>query len=213
MSLQGLPSATSLMVKSNSLRATKSTAGPAMRLFSGSTATLAPMKPILISGLTVLMHLRRLHVGFEGWRGGVHHHQVAVLELGRDVLELQSVRRRVDQLRALDQSRRLREPGRIPEGAHLPFHLIAGAGTTVEAVEGGGMQKQRSHHASPRQENREFSRGSNDGRARCSAPSTNSGSRPETGLRSTDGPSRRERLGIGSAAIVRDAWRSPSTTA
>jgi hypothetical protein len=32
----------SLIVKSP-LRATKSTAGPAMRLFSGSTATLAPM--------------------------------------------------------------------------------------------------------------------------------------------------------------------------
>src|SRR5258708_2367095 len=53
--LQGMPSATSLMVKSNSLRATKSTACPAMRLFSGSTATLAPMNPIFTSGLIALI--------------------------------------------------------------------------------------------------------------------------------------------------------------
>src|ERR1700721_466147 len=48
---QSCPSATSLMVKSNSLRATKSSAVVALRLFSGSTATFAPMKPILHVGL------------------------------------------------------------------------------------------------------------------------------------------------------------------
>src|SRR6266508_4666489 len=105
MSLQRRPSATSLMVKSNSLRATKSTAGAASRLFSGSTATLAPMKPILMSGLAVLIF--------------------AAVELGGDVLEAQAVRRRIDQLRALDESGRLREPGRIPEGAYLALHLVA----------------------------------------------------------------------------------------
>ncbi len=47
---QGLPSAISLMVKSNSLRATKSSTGAAARLCSGSTATLAPTKPILSFG-------------------------------------------------------------------------------------------------------------------------------------------------------------------
>ena len=112
ISLQGVPSATSLMVKSNSLRATKSTAPAAMRLFSGSTATLAPMKPILTSGLIALIISAVLHVRLEGRGGGVHHHEIAVLDLRYDVLERQAVRRRVDQLRALDQSRRLRQPGR-----------------------------------------------------------------------------------------------------
>ncbi len=51
-SLSGRPSATSAIVKSNSFLATKSTAGAALRLFSASTATLAPMSPALRSGLT-----------------------------------------------------------------------------------------------------------------------------------------------------------------
>ena len=45
------PSATSLIVKSNSLRATKSTAGAAFRLPSASTATLAPIEPDLQVGI------------------------------------------------------------------------------------------------------------------------------------------------------------------
>ncbi len=48
------PSATSLMVKSNSLRATKSIAGDAFRLSSGSTATFAPIMPIFRLGLSAL---------------------------------------------------------------------------------------------------------------------------------------------------------------
>ena len=132
MSLQGLPSATSLMVKSNSLRATKSTARPAIRLFSGSTATLAPMKPILMSGLIALIISA---VFTSDLNDGV---EVCIttrsrfLNLRNDVLEAQVVRRRIDQLRALDQRGRLREPRRIPEGAHLALHLIAGAGAAVD---------------------------------------------------------------------------------
>jgi hypothetical protein len=57
MSLNGLPSATSLIVKSNSLRPTKSISGDARRLPSGSTATLAPTIPILSDGLTSLSAL------------------------------------------------------------------------------------------------------------------------------------------------------------
>src|ERR1700761_2271562 len=45
------PSASSLMVKSYSLRATKSKAAQASIDSTGSTATLAPMKPILALGL------------------------------------------------------------------------------------------------------------------------------------------------------------------
>src|SRR5438552_15091064 len=37
------------------------------------------------------------------------------------------------------------------ERAHFAFHLIAGAGAPVETVVGRRMQKQRSHHGSPRQ--------------------------------------------------------------
>src|ERR1700744_1059684 len=48
---QSAPSASSLMVKSYSLRATKSSAAQASMLSTGSTATLAPMKPILAVGL------------------------------------------------------------------------------------------------------------------------------------------------------------------
>src|SRR6185437_9126034 len=45
------PSAISLMVKSNSLRATKSIGAPWARLSAGCTATLAPTKPIFSDGL------------------------------------------------------------------------------------------------------------------------------------------------------------------
>ena len=82
-----------------------------------------------------LDHLRRLHVRFERRRRGVHHDEVAVLQLRHDVLEAQAVRRRIDQLRAFDERGRLRQPGRIPERAHLALHLIAGAGAAVVAVE------------------------------------------------------------------------------
>ncbi len=39
------------MVKSNSLRATKSTSGASIRLRSGCTATLAPIRPTFSFGL------------------------------------------------------------------------------------------------------------------------------------------------------------------
>ena len=48
------PSATSLMVKSNSLRATKSIAPEAASVASGSTAALAPIMPIFRLGLSAL---------------------------------------------------------------------------------------------------------------------------------------------------------------
>src|SRR5262249_24348244 len=54
---QDRPSAISLMVKSNSLRATKSIICDALRLPAGSTATLAPTNPALSAGLTALSAL------------------------------------------------------------------------------------------------------------------------------------------------------------
>ena len=70
----------------------------------------------------------------------------ALARLRQDVGQTEPVRRRVDQLGAFDQRRRLREPGRIPERAHLAPHLVAGAGAAVEALEGRGLQEQRPHH-------------------------------------------------------------------
>ncbi len=86
-------------------------------------------------GVDRLDHLGRFHVRFERGSGGVHHHELAVLQLRDDVLELQAMRRCVDQLRALHECGRLREPSRVPEGAHLALHLVARAGATVIAVE------------------------------------------------------------------------------
>ena len=123
------------MVKSNSLRATKSTAVAGDEALLRLDRDLGADEADLDVGIDRLDHLRRPHVRFEGRRGGVHHHEVAVLDLRNDVLEFQIVRRRIDELRAFDQRGRLREPGRIPEGADLALHLIAGAGAAVEAVE------------------------------------------------------------------------------
>ena len=50
-SSSGRPSATSLQVKSNSLRPTQSMAGDAFNVSVGRTAACAPTKPILVSGL------------------------------------------------------------------------------------------------------------------------------------------------------------------
>ena len=55
MPSQGRSSATSLIVKSNSSRATKSTAGAPFRLPSASTATLAPIRPTFRSGLSAFI--------------------------------------------------------------------------------------------------------------------------------------------------------------
>jgi hypothetical protein len=68
---QSRPSATSRQVKSNSLRATKSTAGPACRLSVGLTATLAPTKPIFTAGLMSFINCAtlasELNDGVEVW--------------------------------------------------------------------------------------------------------------------------------------------------
>ena len=68
---QSAPSASSLMVNSYSLRQTKSIAGAASRLSCGSTATLAPMKPILAVGLSArimpAVFTSDLKLGVEVW--------------------------------------------------------------------------------------------------------------------------------------------------
>src|SRR5260370_34775193 len=75
--------------------------------------------------------------------------ELVILGEGQDLLELDAGRRRVDQLAARDERRRLGEPRRIPEGTDLPPRLIARPGAAVEAVEGWWLQEQRLHHARP----------------------------------------------------------------
>ena len=89
----------------------------------------------LEAGLERLERLGGAHVGGERRRRGMHHHEIAARCLRYDVLELEPVRRRVDELRAFDQRGRLREPGRVPERSHLAAHLIARASAAIEAVE------------------------------------------------------------------------------
>ena len=67
-------------------------------LSCGSTATLAPMKPILAVGLMRADHARRLAVGLEAGRRGMDDDQLMRLHVVLDVLEGEIVRRRVDQL-------------------------------------------------------------------------------------------------------------------
>ena len=83
------PSATSLMVKSNSLRATKSTAARPDQALPGLDRDLGADQADAYARIDLLDHLRGLHVRPEGGRRGVHHHEVAVPDLGNDVLERQ----------------------------------------------------------------------------------------------------------------------------
>ena len=61
--------------------------------------------------------------------------QLVIAGQRQHVVEPQPRRRRVDQLAAGHQRRRLRQPGRIPERADLALRLIARAGAAVEPVE------------------------------------------------------------------------------
>ena len=75
----------------------------------------------------------------------MHDGQVEIPGLRRDLGERDGVRRRVDQLAVLDQRRRLRKPGRVPERRDLALRLVSGAGAAVEPVEGGRLKKQGAH--------------------------------------------------------------------
>ena len=132
------------MVKSNSLRATKSMAFDAFSVASGSTATLAPIMPIFRFGLSALSASAVLHIGGERRSGRMQHHEIVFGGVGRDVLEFQPVRRRIDELRAFDQRGGLRQPRRIPERLDLAARLIARARAAVETVERRRLQEESS---------------------------------------------------------------------
>ena len=96
MSAQAWSSATSLMVKSNSLRATKSTEGALVQRALGVDGDLGPDQAGLQVRIDRLQRLDGLHVGGEGRRRGMHDEQVVVLGQRRDVFDVQAVRRGVD---------------------------------------------------------------------------------------------------------------------
>ena len=100
--------------KSNSLRATKSIAGDAFRLPSGSTATLAPTSPTFSPGFTAF---NALMVATSEANDGnaVQDRQIVVSGACRDLFASYAMRRRIDEFAALDESGRLSKPRRIPE--------------------------------------------------------------------------------------------------
>src|SRR6185437_10556150 len=90
-------------------------------------------------------HARGTHVGFETGGRGVDNNQLMRLHVLLDVLEGELVRRRVDQARAWDHGRRLRQPGGKPETLYFALHLIARAGAAVITVEGRSLEEKRFH--------------------------------------------------------------------
>ena len=147
---QSRPSAISLMVKSNSLRATKSIGAPCSRLSSGCTATLAPTKPIFSAGFAsfsaAATFTSEAKDGVEVWIM----HSSCCRAASQHRRQADARRRRVDQLAARHQRGRLGQPGRVPEAADFPLRLVARAGAAVEPVEGRGLQEKRFHHGGHR---------------------------------------------------------------
>src|SRR6266436_2962754 len=117
----GFPCAISLMVKSNSCRATNSIAFELESARSGSTATWAPTRPIRREGFSAFRasatRTSCANDGVLGWS--------------------------IDEARAGDHGGGLREPRRVPERADLAPRLVARAGAAVEALIGGRVQEER----------------------------------------------------------------------
>ena len=86
------------MVKSNSLRATKSIGRRGLQTLLRIDRDVGADEADAGVRVHLLDPLGRLRVGSEGRRGGVHDHEVAALKLRDDVLRTSAVRRRVDQL-------------------------------------------------------------------------------------------------------------------
>ena len=72
--------------------------------------------------------------------------KIEVARLRDHLIELNAVRRGIDELRTLDESGRLGEPCRIPKGLDFTTGLVTGAGAAIEAVEGRSLQKKGPHH-------------------------------------------------------------------
>ena len=77
----------------------------------------------------------------------MHHDEIVVARHLRDDGKLEAVRRRVDELAAFDERRRLRQPRGIPERTDLATALKARSRSAVEAVEGWSLEEEGTHHA------------------------------------------------------------------
>jgi len=91
--LQSRPSATSLIVKSNSLPATKSTALDALRLPAGFDRHFGADQARFQVGVGGFERLDRLDVGSKGRRRSVQNDKIEVARGCHDVAEFQAVRR------------------------------------------------------------------------------------------------------------------------
>jgi hypothetical protein len=90
-----------------------------------------------------LQRLGHPQVGGEGRRAGVKHGQLVVPPQRGHGLQRQVGRWRIHQPARWHHRRRLGQPGRIPERAHLAARLVARARAPVEALERGRVQEQR----------------------------------------------------------------------
>jgi hypothetical protein len=95
------------------------------------------------AGVLRAERLGHLHVVGEGRRARVEHRQLVPARERQHVLEPEAGGWGVDQARARDQRRGLREPGRIPEGADLAARLVARAGAAVEPLVRGRVEEER----------------------------------------------------------------------
>ena len=103
-------------------------------------------QPHLQRGIHRLERLSHLDVRGEAGGGGVQHQLVKIPRHWRHIGQGLVVRRRVNQLRALDQRRRLGQPGGEPIAADFPLRLIARARTAIETIEGGSLKEEGAHH-------------------------------------------------------------------
>src|SRR6201992_4050317 len=133
---QSAPSAISLIVKSYSLRQTKSSAAQASMLSTGAPTTLALMKPILAAGFRARIIVAVLQ---------------SDLKLGVEVWITMKSWDFTSSSMSLNDRRcgGVRQPGRIPERTDLALHLVARARAAVITVERRGLEEKSLHSQAP----------------------------------------------------------------
>ena len=96
--------------------------GAALRLPAGSTATLAPG---FERGVHRFERFDSLDIRSERGRRRMQHGKIVIARICGNLSEPKTTRRGIDQFAVFDQSRRLGEPGRIPERTDFAPRLIA----------------------------------------------------------------------------------------
>ena len=77
----------------------------------------------------------------------MYHGEIVVTRHRSDGLELEAVRRCVDEPAAFDERSRLCQPRGIPERADLAPSLKTRSRSAVETVEGWSLEEEGAHHA------------------------------------------------------------------